>query len=659
MVVTNIRDLLPVIACWSAAVFGAPPAGYYDSVDDSSAEALAASLHEIIDDHQRFPYTSTATDIWDIINVADEDALNPGNILDIYKNASYPKISGGTGAYNREHSWPKSYGFPNDKISNYPYTDAHHLFASDASYNSSRSNNPYRNCDASCNEKTTLSTNGRGGGSGLYPGNSNWAKGTSGSETWQTWGGRQGDVARAMFYMAVRYEGGSHVSTGHNEPDLILTDDYALIQAYKTGLNEAMAYMGMLTDLLAWHEADPVDDIERRRNDVIFGFQGNRNPFIDNPEWVGCVFGSVCDGGGGGGGGDPVVVLASGETFSDIGVVTGSYLATQVSDDQYQVITETESGGKPSRRTSRAEHRWSFNVAALKTAQLSAEVAFDQSLDDDSFIMEYRMGDGAYQPAFAIQPATSDQLYTHSFDTAEGGVLTLRLLDADRTRGARQLDAIRIDALRISYTDGGPVDTTPPDVPGGLVASAGDGLVDLGWSANAEPDLAGYIVHRATNAAGPFDRLTGQGLTGTQYTDTTVVNGTTYYYVVLAEDTSGNVSAASSAVSAQPEGDPSTSVLGVASIDLQAAGNKSMKLTADVVVVDEAGLPVAGALVTGVFSGDLSGTQQMNTDTSGVARFQGPSRLKSPAAVTFCVEGAEKSGWVADEQTFGCQSIDL
>ena len=656
---TRMRRLLPAVFFLAAAASAAPPAGYYDNVDDSSSEALAASLHEIIDDHLRFPYTSDATDLWDIINVADEDILNPGNILDIYKNASYPKIPGGTGAYNREHSWPKSYGFPNDNSSNYPYTDAHHLFASDASYNSSRSNNPYRDCDASCNEKTTLNTNGRGGGSGLYPGNSNWARGTAGAETWQTWSGRQGDVARAMFYMAVRYEGGSHGVTGHNEPDLILTDDYALIQAYKTGLNEAMAYMGMLTDLLAWHEADPVDEIERRRNDVIFGFQGNRNPFIDNPGWVDCVFGTACGGGGGGGGGDPVVVLASGETFTDIGVVTGSYLATQVSDDQYQLITETESGGKPSRRTSQAEHRWSFNVAALKTAQLSAEVAFDASLDDDSFLMEYRINDGAYQSAFGIQPATNDQLYTHTLDTAEGGVLTLRIVDADRTRGARQLDAVRIDALRITYMDGGPADTTPPNAPVGLVASAGDGLVSLGWAINSEADLAGYIVSRATNAEGPFDRLTGPGLIEATYTDTTVVNGTVYYYVVSAEDTAGNVSAASETVSAVPEGDPSSSVLSVASIDVQATGNKSLRVTADVTVVDDAGNPVAGALVTGTFSGDLSGTQQMNTDSAGQARFQGPSRLKYPASVTFCVDGAEKSGWALDEQTLACKTLNL
>ena len=83
----------------------------------------------MVDDHTRHPYTSSSTDTWDIINAADEDPDNSGNIIDLYKNASYAKIPGGTGAYNREHSWPKSYGFPNDGSNNYPYTDTHHLFA--------------------------------------------------------------------------------------------------------------------------------------------------------------------------------------------------------------------------------------------------------------------------------------------------------------------------------------------------------------------------------------------------------------------------------------------------------------------------------------------------------------------------------------------------
>ena len=154
--------------------FADPPDGYYDSVDATNSTTLRTSLHAVIDDHLRFPYTSGSTDTWDILNLADEDPNDAGNILDVYRNASYPKISGGVRDYNREHTWPKSYGFPDNTSDNYPYTDCHMLFLCNGSYNSSRSNNPYRNCHAGCAERTTLVNNGEGGGSGTYPGNSNW-----------------------------------------------------------------------------------------------------------------------------------------------------------------------------------------------------------------------------------------------------------------------------------------------------------------------------------------------------------------------------------------------------------------------------------------------------------------------------------------------------
>jgi len=273
-------------------VRASPPAGYYDSVNATSAGALRASLHAVIDDHQRFPYTSSATDTWDILEAADENPANSSEILDVYMNANHSKYGGGGGGYNREHSWPKSYGFPNDGASNYPYTDCHHLFLSDEGYNSSRQDKLYGECDATCEERATVVNGGVGGGSGTYPGQSNWT--TTG--IWETWAARQGDVARALFYMDVRYEGGTHSGTGAAEPDLVLTDDDTLVVT--SGANVSLAHMGLLSDLLAWHVADPVDAREQTRNDVIAGYQGNRNPFIDHPEWVACIFAGACAGGG-------------------------------------------------------------------------------------------------------------------------------------------------------------------------------------------------------------------------------------------------------------------------------------------------------------------------------------------------------------------------
>ena len=269
------------------AALADPPPGYYDTVDASTPGTLRATLHEVIDDHQRFPYSSGGTDTWDILEAADEDPNDPAKILDVYKNSSLTKFGGGNGPYNREHSWPNSYGFPDDGNYNYPYTDCHHLFLCDVNYNSDRGSRAFDTCDTGCYERLTLENNGQGGGYGVYPGNSNWRTTSDGPYgTWETWIGRRGDIARAQFYMDVRYEGGNHGGTGAWEPDLVLTDDRALIAASQTGSNLSVAYMGLLTTLFQWHLDDPVDDVERARNDVVYSHQGNRNPFIDHPEWV-------------------------------------------------------------------------------------------------------------------------------------------------------------------------------------------------------------------------------------------------------------------------------------------------------------------------------------------------------------------------------------
>src|SRR5262245_46696637 len=89
----------------------------------------------------------------------------------------------------------------------------------------------------------------------------------------------KGDIARAMFYMDVRYAGESS-----SEPDLLLTDNVGSI-------TNGSPFMGWLSALLRWHGLDPVDASERNRNDLIYErYQRNRNPFIDHPEWVDAIF---------------------------------------------------------------------------------------------------------------------------------------------------------------------------------------------------------------------------------------------------------------------------------------------------------------------------------------------------------------------------------
>ncbi|GAB4198195.1 MAG: hypothetical protein Tsb002_32960 [Wenzhouxiangellaceae bacterium] len=274
-----------------------PVGDYYANVDAGSPASLRLTLHETIDDHQWFPYTAGTTDSWDILELADEDPNDSGMILDVYQNASYPKAGGGNSNYNREHTWPRSIGLgATDAPLNSSATDAHNLRLSNIGYNSDRGNKPFADCDpgqsALCEERATLFNNGVGGGAGVYPGNSNWGTvsidGNTGS--WEVWSDRRGDVARSIFYMDIRYEGGNHGGTGQLEPNLELTNDRNQIQITSSGT----AFMGLLDVLLSWHLQDPVDVKEMARNEVVFSFQGNRNPFVDHPEWVACLYQNAC-----------------------------------------------------------------------------------------------------------------------------------------------------------------------------------------------------------------------------------------------------------------------------------------------------------------------------------------------------------------------------
>ena len=268
--------------------------GYYARVNTSSASQLRCSLHATIRGHTAYPYSASGTDTWDILEIADEDPGNGGRILDVYRNRSYLKGSerAGTGTgitYNREHTWPNSLGFGSATgdlgLPSAPYTDLHMLYLSDTTYNADRGNKPYADCplSANCGERATENNNGAGGGSGVYPGNSNWMKGPDGNAgSFQAWQRRKGDLARAVLYMAIRYEGGRDPNNNQSEPDLELTNDRSRIVI----TSASPAYMGLLSSLLAWHQADPPDAGERERNEVVYSFQGNRNPFIDHPEWA-------------------------------------------------------------------------------------------------------------------------------------------------------------------------------------------------------------------------------------------------------------------------------------------------------------------------------------------------------------------------------------
>lgn len=238
----------------------------------SIGEIKTNITNAISQNHKNLSYSQ----VWSALTQTDEDPSNTDNVILLYSGISLPKMSNGSGTqstnpdnWNREHVWPKSHGFSASSLE--AYTDIHHLRPTDISINASRGNLDFDNSDVPLSEAPANRVD---------------------SDSFEPRDNVKGDVARMIFYMDTRYEGFDAT------PNLQVVDRLTSV-----GENE----IGRLCRLLEWHSADPVDIIEQTRHNRIYEYQGNRNPFIDHPEWINLLFSAdVCTdlGGGDTGGGD-------------------------------------------------------------------------------------------------------------------------------------------------------------------------------------------------------------------------------------------------------------------------------------------------------------------------------------------------------------------
>ena len=236
------------------------PAGYYDSLEGLSGNALKQAVQDIIA-NPAVVRAHNYGDIEFILKEADKNPLNSNQVWQMYVESPKPILdyqtgSSNIGVWNREHIFPQSRGgfsggtsstadgigvwLPtnaDDILSG--HADAHHLRAEDGAENSTRSNRDYGS-----------DYNGPIGSQGSW----------------------NGDVSRALFYMAVRYNGLNLVNG--NPSDAIV------------------GQIGDLATLLTWNTTDPRDDFEMNRNNYIYTWQMNRNPFIDYPNLADYIFGA-------------------------------------------------------------------------------------------------------------------------------------------------------------------------------------------------------------------------------------------------------------------------------------------------------------------------------------------------------------------------------
>jgi endonuclease I len=224
------------------------PESYYDSAAALESEALKQQLQEITSrGHTPMGYAATR----DVLAQIHQDPANSNNIITVYARKSVSKAD--EDEWNREHVLPQSYGA---KGGDYARSDLHNLFPSIIEINDLRGNLPF-------DESDDGSRTPKGAKLCSYD-----------NDSWEPPDEVKGDLARAIFYMDVRYD-------GSDSPEDISVAEEPAPEDGK---------FAKLSTLLQWHTQDPVSEEERKRNNQVFSIQGNRNPFIDRPEFVESVY---------------------------------------------------------------------------------------------------------------------------------------------------------------------------------------------------------------------------------------------------------------------------------------------------------------------------------------------------------------------------------
>lgn len=228
---------------------------YYKSIDESKTGlSLRSALKDLITDTHK-TYT-TYDGLEDVYRVADADPEKPGNIIWFYSGTSisYKGLGGSVGATNREHVWPKDSGSAFPEKSG-PGSDAHHLRPTECQMNSTRGSLSFG--EVAQTASNIVKENGSTNYKNLCYKN---------SEFFYPGKGFRGATARILMYVQTRWG-----------------DQYNLKFVDTSGHCKTI---GKISTLMKWHLTEPVSEAEITRNEEVFKIQGNRNPFIDHPEYA-------------------------------------------------------------------------------------------------------------------------------------------------------------------------------------------------------------------------------------------------------------------------------------------------------------------------------------------------------------------------------------
>ena len=256
-----MRNLLLTFVLAVTALFAGAeaPKGYYAGISGLKDAALKTKLYEIISNHSKNDYNGLFRE-----SFCYTDVRSDGSWWDMYSNTKR-YVRNGWNGMNREHSLQKSWWGGDTSVG--AYTDLNHLYPSDADANSAKLNYPLGEVSPSGitfdNDLVLVGNpvSGQGGGARYV---------------FEPADEYKGDFARTYFYMVTCYQ-----NLSWKYQYMTQNGTYPSMQGWAVEL------------LLKWHRQDPVSDKERNRNDEVYRLQYNRNPFIDYPDLVEYIWGSM------------------------------------------------------------------------------------------------------------------------------------------------------------------------------------------------------------------------------------------------------------------------------------------------------------------------------------------------------------------------------
>jgi hypothetical protein len=136
------------------------------------------------------------------------------------------------------------------------------------------------------------------------------------------------------------------------------------------------------------------------------------------------------------------------------GTVTGDFMGTVARDGTSESIRERESGGKPAKRYSFLEHKWTIDVTGGNSVTFFVKAYHDASPDLDDFVFAYSTDDSAYTDMLTVTKVVSDGNYqSFVLPATTSGRVYIRVRDTNRVQGSRDLDAIYVDHMFIRSTN--------------------------------------------------------------------------------------------------------------------------------------------------------------------------------------------------------------